>query len=188
MQSLKSGFIGRFHCGDNIAFNLEILGELYSTGLNQKPKPILYKPCIVTMVSIVEAILFDLHHRMKWNRKEGVAGLSQKVLSYIRGKQIDRFESLLASCKKHNILNNQFIDLYQELDTLRKARNRIHIQDEKRILEKYEKDVFTRDRLIASERSLEATIKIIKKNHSREDYLHHTPNFDLPWKEHFTNI
>jgi hypothetical protein len=64
--AIKSKFIGNFKLGDNIVHNLNVLGLLYRVYANEDNdgKRLLCKPIILLLVSIIEAVLHDLHHRI----------------------------------------------------------------------------------------------------------------------------
>jgi hypothetical protein len=84
--TIKSNFIGNFKVGDNICFNLKILKTLYDCRLagNAEQRSHLRKPIIVLNVSIIEAVLYDFHDRVKTFTREGVANLSATVIAYSR--------------------------------------------------------------------------------------------------------
>lgn len=186
--SIHPKFFGRFKTGDNINYNLDILSylyELYDSPGNDR-RGLLLKPIITTNIFIIEAILFDFHERVKKNIHEGTEGLSDETLKYIRSKQLYRFEHLIASSKKHGLFGAEDTDFYANLDMLRRARNRIHIQDEKRDLASDEADVFTGYVKVLSEKSLEIIIKLMNKEYSRSERLSRYVNeMVFPWSEHF---
>src|SRR5688572_17713989 len=133
MFAVNAGFIGDFKLGDNINHNLEILAYCYQRQADPHDADawLLRKPIIIILGSICEAILHDLHMRMKIYTSEGVRGVAISVLSYVRGKKIDKFEHYISSAKKHSLLGPPNEPIYAELDQLRKLRNRVHIQNEK---------------------------------------------------------
>jgi hypothetical protein len=107
MVTYESKFIGDFKLGDNIVFNLSILKCLYKYRAegNSAQRRYLQKPITLLNISIIEALLYDFHLRIKSFTREGVA-LPQNVLDNIREKKIDEFEKYIASARK-----NDFFDL-----------------------------------------------------------------------------
>ncbi|WP_419697295.1 hypothetical protein ACN2CC_35415 (plasmid) [Mesorhizobium muleiense] len=169
--------------GDNIAFNLGILNCLYkSRGEgNASQKRYLQKPITLLNISIIEALLYDFHLRIKSFTREGVA-LPQKMLDAIRGKQIDEFEKYIASAKKNDFFDLKDTVFYEKLDELRKLRNRIHIQNTKNHFEKDDSQAFSEARMILSEQALEQVIKTLAEKHPRDhDFVQ---KFELPWESH----
>jgi hypothetical protein len=83
---IQSKFIGDFKLGDNINHNLDILALLYkhhSVG-DDTQRGLLCKPIILLLVSIIDAVLHDLHWRVKTFTKEGVANILKSSIEYIR--------------------------------------------------------------------------------------------------------
>lgn len=186
MVVINSNFIGKFKVGDNIVHNLKILGVLYSYYQsdpdNQK---FLHKPIIVTIISVIEAVLYDFHLKARSFTREGIGSVSSSILDYIRSKKMDKLEHYIASAKKHDLFELADTDFYDALEELRKLRNRIHIQNEKGHFEPDEEEAFSSERMVQAEMVLEKTLKVMAENHSRGDSLHHVENFVLPWGPHF---
>lgn len=183
---IESTFVGDFKLGDNVVFNLSIMKTLraYREAANGAPRRYLQKPLIVLNVSIIEALLYDFHVRAKWFTSEGVAGLPDKVLNYIRNKQIDKLESLIASSRKHDLFDQAGSSFYDDLDELRRIRNRVHLQNEKRDLEDDDLHAFSEARLTLSERALEYVMKTLQDKHPRATNKF-TKKFELPWDPYF---
>ena len=156
MFKVSAGFIGSFKLGDNINHNLEILAYLYQCQASASPKEgqLLRKPITILLGSVCEAVLHDLHLRMRIYTNEGVLGIPASVLSYVRGKKLDKFELYISSAKKHSLLGPKTDDIYDELDELRMLRNRIHIQNEKDHFEPDESIAFSEARQISAEKTL----------------------------------
>lgn len=189
MFTVSASFVGDFKLGDNINHNLRILSYLYQRQADPHDTDawLLRKPIIILLGSICEAILHDLHLRMRTYTTEGVRGIAISVLSYVRGKKIDKFETYISSAKKHSLLGVHTESIYDDLDQLRKLRNRIHIQNDKNHFEPNDSQAFDRDRQISAERTLEILIKTISVNHPRPTNARgHVNDFHLPWGEHFT--
>jgi hypothetical protein len=185
MVTIKSKFMGDFKVGDNINHNLDVLGLLYRHygEADEKEKRLLCKPIILLLVSIIEAVLYDLHMRIKVFTVEGVKNLTASAADYIRLKKIDEFEKYIASAKKHDLFDSVDSGFYQQLDNLRKLRNRIHIQNTKNDFERNEYDAFNSDRKEMAEKALEKTLRTMDKKFAREH--DHVDEFKLPWDAHF---
>jgi hypothetical protein len=184
MFNVNADFIGDFKLGDNINYNLKVLNHLYdiqTTIDNEKPE-MLRKPIIVLLASIAEALLYDLHQRVKEYTIEGVTGMSAKVITYIRGKQIDKFELYISSVKKHNVLGPKTEPIYDGLHELRKIRNRVHIQNENNDYEANDAQAFSAARQKTAESSVEVLMKTFSKTHPRKQNAQgHVKSFALPW-------
>jgi hypothetical protein len=106
--TIQSKFIGDFKLGDNINHNLDILALLYKqyNDGDDAQKRLLCKPIILLVVSIVDAVLHDLHWRVKTFTKEGVANILKSSIEHIRGlKKMDRFEKYIASARQHGLID-----------------------------------------------------------------------------------
>ncbi len=189
MFKVKSDFMGSFKVGDNINYNFRILSLFYGFQSNstEEKKILLCKPIIITLTSICEAILWDLHMRITSHTVEGVRNIAQSVINMIRSKKIDEFEKYIASAKKNDFFDVKDSQIYEDLDTLRKLRNRIHIQNSKNHFEPDEKNAFNYDRQIMAEKVLEKVLKVMLAKYSRrQGLIGYVDDFELPWQEHFT--
>jgi len=187
MFTVSSSFIGSFKTGDNINHNLRVLEFLYEIYAqeNDHRKRLLCKPIIITLVSIIEAVLHDFHGRITGHTIEGVANLAATVISYIQSKHIDELEKYIASARKHDFFSTRDARFYDSLDVLRKLRNRIHIQNTKGDFEPDEYQVFTERRKILAEKVLEIVLKTMAGRYSRGTWAYFVDDFQLPWVEHF---
>jgi len=183
---IQSSFMGDFKLADNICHNLNVIRTLraYRESGNPAQRRYLQKPLIILNVAIVEALLYDLHKRVKWFTREGVAGIPANIAAYIRGKQIDKLETLIASAKKHDLFDEDGSDFYAALDELRRIRNRLHIQNEKADLESDDLQAFSEDRLTLSERGVEFVMMTIAAKYPRSGHTY-TQAFELPWPTYF---
>ena len=187
MITISSNFIGSFKLGDNIVHNLAILKELYGfqeTG-RANQKALLRKPIIVIIGSIAEAILYDLYLRIKGYTREGVQNIPEDVLEEIRTKTIDEFAKYIANARSKDLLGTD-PGLYENLDELRKLRNRIHIQNTKNHFELDDGKAFNYGRQITAERTLEVLMKTMAWNYARLDIQQFVEDFTLPWDDHTT--
>ncbi len=190
MFKVKSDFMGNFKVGDNINYNLKILSLLYDFQSNstEGKKVLLNKPIIIIIASICEVILYDLHIRITCHTIEGVRNITQSIINIIRSKKIDEFNKYIACAKKHDFFDANDSQLYEDLDTLRKLRNRIHIQNLKNHFEPDEEKTFTYAHKIMAEKTLEKVLKQMLAKYSRAQGLTgYVNNFELPWQEHFSN-
>lgn len=188
MFTVNSGFIGDFKLGDNINHNLEILEYLYARMADPADHDswVLRKPAVIIIGSICEAILHDLHMRINVFTREGVTGMATSVLSHVRGKKLDKFEKYIASAKKHKLLGPSSDAIYNDLEELRKLRNRVHIQNEKGHFEPDDGRAFNSRRQESAEKALEKLIKTVAINHPRPAHAAgHVQDFNLPWHEHY---
>lgn len=146
MQKINCNFIGDFKLGDNINYNFSCLRVLYSSQdsmrMNNEDSSLFCKPITLIIVSIIEALLYDLFSRITNNTREGVRNIAEQVLNDVRSKTIDQLETYIAAARKHDLLGATGTDLYIKLDELRKVRNRVHIQNVKNNLNKM-KSMFT---------------------------------------------
>ena len=183
---LSGDFFGDFKLGDNVVYNLDILGVLYTTQRQQAElADHLRKPIILILGSIAEALLHDLFQRIKHNTREGVSGIAKEVLLNERTKSRDKFETLIAGAKKLELLGDQNERFYDRLNGLRLARNRIHIQDTDRRLDRNERNVYTQDLQLEAEELVEVVIRTLAARFSRPT---HAQGFvgvlKLPWNPH----
>ncbi|HMJ24352.1 MAG TPA: hypothetical protein VK475_00910 [Pyrinomonadaceae bacterium] len=186
MVTINSNFIGNFKLGDNICFNLAVLKTLYDfrAAGNALQRRHLQKPIIVMNVSIIEAVLYDFHLRVKTFTSEGVANLQATVIDYIRGKKIDELERYIASAKKHDLFDEGDSGFYDALDELRKIRNRLHIQNTKKHFEPDDSTAFSDARLKLSEQAVEHVIRRMARKYPRPQH-NFVKDFVLPWETHF---
>jgi hypothetical protein len=185
MVTIESKFIGDFKLGDNINRNLEILELLYNQfdGSDDDDRRLLCKPIILLLASIVEAVLYDLHTRIKLFTREGVQNLTTSAINYIRLAKIDDFAKYIDSAKKHNLFDDADKSFYEQMHEIRRLRNRIHIQNEKKDLPRDEYQAFTTDKKRLTERVLEKTLLTLADKFSRDQ--DHVESFSLPWDTHF---
>lgn len=188
MFRVDTNFIGIFKLGDNINYNLNILKKLYSIYNDplETEKHFLLKPIIILNISITEAVLYDFHYRVKEFTNEGVTNLGHSVITYIRGKRIDKLKRYIESAKKHNLFDMNDVRFYDLLDYLRKLRNRTHIQDYEKDLEADDIAIFTEQNKILSEKVLEKVVKVLSAKYPRSDYhSQYVDDFIFPWEENF---
>lgn len=179
MIKINSGFIGDFKLGDNINHNLKILERLYYLRGTAEENAIINKPIIIFIASIIEAIMHDFHFKAKRYTREGVKNIAFHILNYIRGQNIDKFYEYIKSARKHKIFDSVGTGIYDDMDTIRKLRNRIHIQNSKKYFEDDEVVAFSDDRKKIAETTLEKIMKFMSQQHARN--LEYVEDFILPW-------
>ena len=189
MITISSNFMGSFKLGDNIVYNLAVLRELYAQqgAGNNSQKGLLRKPIILVIASVAEALLFDLYLRIEHYTTEGVPNIPDHVLEEIRAKTIDEFAKYIANAKSKSLLRSDS-RLYDDLDELRKLRNRIHIQNTKGHFEPDDPAAFNADRQIAAERALETLMKIMERDYARVGIEGFVDDFVLPWRSHGVSL
>jgi hypothetical protein len=186
MIIIESKFIGDFKIGDNINHNLKILEVLYKqfSEADDAERRLLCKPIIVLLVSLIDAVFYDLHQRIKTFTTEGVENIIASSIEYIRTrKKMDDLEKYIASAKKHGLIEPPNDTFYDNLDELRKLRNRVHIQNTKQYPPRNEYDAFSSEKKLLAEKAVEKTFRAMAKKYGRK--LDYVDNFDLPWDAHF---
>ena len=78
---IKSNFIGNFKDGDNIVYNLKVLGVLYQKYKisNIYDQKLLSKPIIILIVSVIEAIFHDLFFRISSLTSEHITHIPDEL-------------------------------------------------------------------------------------------------------------
>jgi hypothetical protein len=188
MFVISSNFIGNFKLGDNINHNLEILALLYRQYkvADKYDKRLLCKPIILLIVSIIEAVLHDLHFRIRKHTFEGVRNVTETVADYVRQlRRVDELEKYIVSAKKHDFFDAADSKFYESMDELRRLRNRIHIQNTKNDFEPDEFKAFTESRKKQAERVCEKTLKTMATKFTRGAEYGYVGDFNVPWTEHF---
>lgn len=186
MVTIESKFIGDFKLGDNIVHNLEVLELLYAqyAAASDRNKRLLCKPITLLLVSIIDAVLYDLHYRIRTFTREGVRNVIESSAKYIRGlKKMDQFEKCIKSAEEHGLLEVKGSALYKQLDELRRLRNRVHIQNKNKDFEADEYDAFNEIRQIFAEKAVENTLRIMAVKYERNlDYI---KEFKLLWETYY---
>ena len=185
---VPSDFIGGFKIGDNICHNLSVLSALYESYHNgdDKKKRLLCKPIVLTIVSVLEAILHDFFCvRVATHTIEGVPGFDEETLAEIRDKKLDELNLYIDQAGKHDVLKLDDRNLYKPLHELRKLRNRVHIQNMLAYEPIDEYDAFTPQEKIVAERALENVVKVMHCEYPRKDRLQGCNDFSFPWDPHY---
>lgn len=170
-----------FKKGDNIIYNLEIAWELYEAKARSVDKRKYNKPITVILVSIIECILDDFTNRIRGHVNDTVPNISQSDIVMFRTKKYDKLEQYIAASKKLDLFN-QPASFYDSMDVLRKARNRIHVQNSKNQLAADEFNVFTDALLAKAQQAVEvvlATMIVVFPRNGRTIAPNSVP---LPWR------
>jgi len=183
---IKANFIDEFKIGDNVNFNLQILKILYDQYERLgKEKSLLIKPILILNTSIAEAVLYDfIQNRIKnANRTEIILPFLTAIFKL---KKFDRFEHYIEQARTHDLFSTKNTEFYEAMDILRKKRNRIHIQNDKREDPKNEQDVFDEKSKILSEIVVEKIFNtMVAKYPRRKEYHDYVADFEIPWERHF---
>ncbi len=182
---ISPNFLDNFKIGDNINYNLKILKLLYENYNNHQNGKLLVKPIVIINTSIIEALLFDfIENRIrKANRTEM---LFENILEVLKSKKLDKFEHYISQAKKYDFFSMKDTDFYNAMDSLRKKRNRVHIQNSKFDVPSNESEIFNIKSKELSEKVLEKTLTTLLDEYSRrEEYHNYVEDFHLPWDKHF---
>jgi hypothetical protein len=184
MFTVSSDFIATFKIGDNINYNLGTLRVLYRCFEVSPPvdRTYLCKPITIALVSITEAMLYDFIERVKG--PERVDTLPRDIIDGIKAKTYKKLDHYIASARKHDLFDADD-GFYARLDELRKLRNRIHIQNEKKHFERNEGDAFSVTRKARAEEVLEYVCKYLSYKHTRSA-RGYVATFEFPWTPHYT--
>lgn len=157
-----SVFFWDFKRMDNVNYNFGIAEILYKARKQNGNDCRLNKPIILTIVSTIECILYDFVRRVNEHRNEIIPNLDDAIVLDTRAKTLDQLEPLVVHIKKSNLLRASGNDsIYDDLEHLRKVRNRIHIQNTQQQLDRDEYNVFTNDNLKLSEKCLERICEVL---------------------------
>ena len=183
--TVPANFIDVFKIGDNINYNLNIQKILYEYYNKSSERYFLIKPIVIINTSISEAILYDfIENRIRRGNK--TERLFESILGVLKSKKLDKFEHFIAQAKKYDFFELKDTDFYDSMNTLRKIRNRIHIQNSKWDEPKDEDKLFNEEAKILSEKVLEKILDTMKiKYPRREEYHNYVKDFELPWEKHF---
>ena len=186
MVTIKSKFIGYFVIGDNVVFNLKTLSLLHQMQVeNPSQAKLLRKPIIIA--SVAEAVLHDLFLRINHHTVEGVPNIDDDTLDDLRTKVVDKFANYISISKSKELLGGED-SIYDELDELRKLRNRVHIQNPKEHFEEKEYNAFTKERQVKAEKTLEKLLRIMESNYNRPLAHQYVDDFILPWNSYFDSL
>jgi len=125
-EEIPCNFVGNFKVGDNLGFNAQVLCKLVE--LNDEGS--FNKMIVLQVGSLLEAALSQIIYRAQRYRREGVPNIAESDRRDIEGKKIDKFSAVIDVLKKYKVLDALGADVYRDLHTLRRYRNKVHIQDD----------------------------------------------------------
>lgn len=188
-QDLKeclNSFIWTFKVGDNIIYNLDVIFQLVDDHNKMEGRDYA-KPTSILSISVIEAVLVDFLERLesatrhfpsrldskRTDIKKQLEGEKNNFQTTYEGKiyQYKRlrnfgYEELIEFYKKFNILGSK-PKTYDELQSLGRFRNRVHIRNYFGNFERNESRTFSEKRTQRSIDYMEATIKYFMENYPR---------------------
>ncbi len=178
-----SVFFWDFKRMDNVNYNFQIIETLFKIKMNHDGNEQLNKPIILILAAIIECILYDFIRRVTEHRKELIPGLDEKIIDDTRDKICDQFEPLIAHARKHDLLQDNHGKIYQDLDFIRKLRNRIHIQNRQEQLDRDEFKIWTDANIMLASQALEKVCDTLCNTYPRpNEELISMIDFPRPWQ------
>lgn len=183
---VNSNFIGNFKDGDNIVYNLKVLGVLYkiSSGLSVPEKIVLNKPIIILIVSVIEVILHDLFFRIK---NEVVLNIPSKLVTEVRNKKFYKLEHYITQCEKFDLFRFRNTTFYEDFRKINRLRNRIHIQNVYKYKPFNESSTFTTLNKETCEQICEIVLYYVRNHYYRQFDFNYVNDFIFPWSPHYLN-
>lgn len=124
IETLECSIFGDFKVGDNAKYNADLLCDLVKA--NEEGR--FNKLIVLQVASLLEAAFAQIFYRARNYNREGVPSISEEDRQKIAEKQIDKLTVIIDNLRKYHILDGLHADIYDELDKLRKYRNKVHIQ------------------------------------------------------------
>jgi hypothetical protein len=179
-------FFWDFKRMDNVNYNFTIVETLFNLKKECTEDHLLNKTIIIILASIIECIIYDFIRRVNEYRQELIPGIDvidEAFVDDTRNKICDQFEPLIAHIKKHDLLGASEEDnVYQDLDFIRRLRNRIHIQNRQQQLDKDEPKILTNENVLLTSNLLEKICDVLCNSYPRPDReLISIVNFPRPW-------
>jgi len=186
-KAITDTFMWSFKKGDNIIYNLEIVWELYNAKAKSNDKEKYNKPIVVILVAIIECILDDFTYRIKGHVSDTVPNISQADIGKFRTRKYDKLEHYIAASNKFNLFD-QPKNFYGLMDELRKARNRVHIQNSRNQLAADEYNVFTDALLIKTQHIFEIVLVTMIMKFPRNGRTITPHSIPLPWRTNIAKV
>lgn len=142
MVEIPSNFIGDFKVGDNLIYNAGVLRSLCENNGDGS----LNKLVVVQVGAILEAALGQIIYRAQNFNREGVPNIAEADRQEIEGKKVEKLNNIIDVMRKYELLNALGGSIYDELHTLRRFRNKVHIQDDNADVPGDEETAFTPSR------------------------------------------
>jgi hypothetical protein len=165
IQIVPCNFVGDFKVGDNLVYNAGILTDLAQNNEDDR----FNKLISLQAGSILEASMAEIIFRAQNFNREGVPNIVEADRQEIAGKKIDKFNNTIDVFRKYGILDGMGGAIYEDLHTIRKFRNKIHIQDDIGIagVSRDEVTAFDNDRMEWVANKSHDTILFLNQNYSR---------------------
>jgi hypothetical protein len=159
-RAITGTFMWSFKKGDNIVYNFDIIWELYRArrAATATHKHKYNKPIILLQMSIVECILDDFVNRVGQHVRDRIPNITPAQIADFRTKKRDKLEHYIAAAKKHDLFDADDA-FYANMDLLRQARNRFHIQNAGRLDPADESVLFRGALLTMAENTFEVVLE-----------------------------
>lgn len=184
-KDFSDQFFWNFKRMDNVNYNFKIVEFLYASKKVNNGSNYFNKSIIILIIAIIECALYDFILRINQHSSDSLPNLPQKIVSFFRDKvrETDELKALISQIRSQNLLRVPINDtLYDDLEHLRKVRNRIHIQNKYSVLDKDEYKVFTELELKKTQECLEKVYDALCNIYPR---WHNHPismsEFPRPW-------
>lgn len=182
MHSVCLDFVHNEEININLKYNFCILNQLYmamQAEQDAQKKLFFYKPTVLTLGAINEAILYDFTENQP--RQTGIVNniLSSFFAYNTKGKGV---RQLMELAKKHPAFADAGQEYYEDVEALKTLRNRVHIQNEWHCKPALEEDAFNEESLHLGERCLEKTLKILQNATAAPDSADLDSTCELPWQ------
>lgn len=144
-SDFTSNFFWDFKRMDNVDYNFEIVEILYAAKKQNNNDKHFNKPILILLMAIIECTLYDFILRINQHRSDSFPNITWRAISYFRDAgSTDVLKRLIPQIKSQNLMRVSENDsLYDDLEYLRKVRNRIHIQNKYNLLGRNEYGVFS---------------------------------------------
>jgi hypothetical protein len=145
---------------------------------------ILNKPIIIIIVAIIECILYDFVRKVSEHSQEVIPGIDNIIINQTKNKTLDKLDHLITYVKKHKLMGDiKNNTIYQDLDNLRKLRNRLHIQNQHQELDRNEYKIWNQKNFQMATNTLERVISKLCNVHPRPNRaLLSMDDFPRPWQ------
>jgi hypothetical protein len=181
--AITGTFMWSFKKGDNIIYNLEVIWELYGArnSAGATNKAMYNKPIIVGLMSIIECILDDFANRIVGHVHDPIPNMPQADIAAFRTRKYDKLEHYIAASRRFHLFgtDNSF---YDSLNELRKARNRVHIQNSSNQLASDEFNVFTNELLLKAQQAFRVVLSNMIVKFTRNGRTVPAGSVPLPWR------
>ena len=144
-------FFWSFKEMDNVNYNFAIIETLYKAKKQDHSNENFNKPIIIILLAIIECSLYDFFMRISGHTRDPLPNLKKSIVYFFKStKETDELKTLIGRIKSQNLLVVKPGDsLYEDLEFLRKIRNRIHIQNRNHELDADKKTDYYKDEYFA---------------------------------------